>query len=240
VLSVLAADYLLREDEAALGLGLQTLVHQLVLVASMELLERTVPGSLLSPVIEDLLQAWLWSAAGDALTGFIAARVAGGFGEGEQLATHYRRHLCGALDHMKSVGESARRAFFVDMDADRLGAALLPAVGAAAYWAALLIGHCEATDEAITDPEGDLAGSLERLGLSYWLADYGRDLVSLWERLGQWRALEEILAVNRHLERLFWAVGIFPWMSIDGMRIEALYPPPEEIRGTQLADSDTL
>lgn len=239
LLSALAADYLLRKDEGALGLGLQTLVHQLVLVASMELLERAVPGSLLSLVIENPLQAWLWSEAGDALTGFIAARVAGGFGEGEQLATYYREHLCSALDYMKEVGERLRRAFFVDMDANRLGAALLPAIGGAAYWAALLIGHCEATDEAIADPAGELASALERLGLTYWLADYGRDLLSLWERLGQWRALEEILAVNRHLERLFWAVGVFPWMSPEGMRIEALRPQPEDIGREQLGERDT-
>jgi hypothetical protein len=232
ILSVLTADYLLRDDEVAVGLALQVVVHQLAVVAMMELIERAVPNGLLSAVIEDRFQAGLFQQVADALSGYVGARISGPFGEGETLGAYYRTNLSNALAHMKAVSAQERAAFRDYSNADQLLAVVMPTVGPALYHAAVLIGHCEATDEPIADAEGNLTAILSELNLSYWLADYGMHLEAFWGRLGGWDSLEEFLAFNRHVERLLWAVAIFPWESPEGVRVDVLLLPevdPQEI-----------
>lgn len=225
VLSLLVADYLLRETEEELAFGRRVLVHQLVLVALMEYHERVFPGFLAELPIEDELDAWLFPYGGDARNAYIAARIAGGFGEGPLLADFYRSSLLRCLRQLRAVSETERTCFAHHKDADRLAAIVFPFVGPALYFAAALLAHCEATDEDILDSEGRLRGLLEEMGLTFWLADFGKDLQRFFRDLGQWASLSDVLRFNRHVERLLWSVSIFPWKSAEGLRIEVLFPP---------------
>lgn len=224
VLSVLVADYLLRETDEQLAFGRRVLVHQLVLVALMEYHERVFPGFLAELSTEDELDAWLFPHSGDARNAYVAARIAGGFGEGPLLAEFYRSSLLRCLQQLRAASESERSSFAHHKDADRLADAVFPLVGPALYFAAALLAHCEATDEDILDGEGVLRGILEELGLTFWLADFGKDLQKFFRDLGCWASLSDVLRFNRHVERLLWSVSIFPWKSAEGLRIEVLFP----------------
>ena len=62
--------------------------------------------------------------------------------------------------------------------------------------------------------------ALQRVDLIPWLSDFARDLERFRNRLGVWKSLNEFIAFNRHVERLLWAVGLFPWESSEGVRVE--------------------
>lgn len=225
VLSALVADYLLSDDGAANALGLQTIVHQIGLVAQFELVERAVPGALLTNVITDPFQAGLHAQVGHGVNGYIAARLAGTFGDGEQRANFYRAALVESLGHLAECAEGERASLPLHRDVDRLTGALMMPLQRVLTATGLFLGHCEGSWQHLLDGGGQLRAALDRLGLSYWLADFGKDLDRHWQRLGQWGGIDGFLAFNRHVERLLWAVGVYPWESSEGLRVEVRLPP---------------
>ena len=49
-----------------------------------------------------------------------------------------------------------------------------------------------------------------------WLTLFDSELSGLWDRRGKWASFSEILMLNRHVERLFWPYGLFPWRTDAG------------------------
>lgn len=39
-------------------------------------------------------------------------------------------------------------------------------------------------------------------------------------RLGRWDSFDEFLALNIHVERLMWQLGMLPWFDPEGIRVE--------------------
>jgi hypothetical protein len=121
---------------------------------------------------------------------------------------------------MKERIEAKRLSYRYDGDLDSLLAVAMPAVGHVLHFAAQYLGHCSTTDGPIVDGHADLVAALQRAGLAHWLLDFGRDLQRFSQRLGQWESFDEFLAFNRHVERLLWAVGMFPWEGPEGNHVE--------------------
>ncbi|MBN9274579.1 MAG: hypothetical protein J0J15_30900, partial [Mesorhizobium sp.] len=102
----------------------------------------------------------------------------------------------------------------------QLLAVAMPAVGSVLHFSAELLGGCSANNQSIIDEDGRLRQALQRVDLIPWLSDFARDLERFRNRLGVWKSLNEFIAFNRHVERLLWAVGLFPWESSEGVRVE--------------------
>jgi hypothetical protein len=75
-------------------------------------------------------------------------------------------------------------------------------------------GKCSSGDQ-------ELETALREAGLQNWLDVFRHDLGVLWDRRGHWKSQDEFLAINRHVERLLWQAGVFPWKTEGGeIRIE--------------------
>lgn len=219
VMNLAIGEHLAGEDAGAREWAMHILIHQLTLVALLELVERRLPGTLLSP-IGDRFRASLYAEVDAAIQGYVAARMSAGFGDAAEFANLYRGLLITALKDFKAEVERARLAYRYDGDIPKLLDVALSSAGQVLYFASELLGVCAGSDEPMLDAEGGLADTLREASLVHWLPDFGRDLERFFFRLGAWDSFEEFLAFNRHVERLLWSVGIFPWQSPEGDRIE--------------------
>lgn len=219
VLHASIAEHLLSDDEASTGWALHVLVHQLALVNMIELVETALPGTLLKP-IDSPFQWFLYQELDRALHGYVAAFASAPFGNPEEISGAYRDFLISALETMKAEIVSARLSYRYHGDLDRLLPIAMPLVGQVLYFAAELLGNCVGADRRALDGDGRLLTALRHTNLEHWLQDFGRDLQQFHERRGSWRSFDEFLALNRHVERLLWSVGLFPWESPGGLRVE--------------------
>ncbi|MEA3014810.1 MAG: hypothetical protein QOD42_3355 [Sphingomonadales bacterium] len=210
---------LIGENEDDQGTAMMIMVHQLTLVAMIELVERALPGAFDSP-IEDELQAGLFSQARDAVTGYAAARLSAGFGNAADAESYHRERLIAALKAMKTDVEAERLSYRYHADLGRLLQVAMPAVGQVLSAASDLLGVCAGSDRPVFDDEGSLKTALNEANLPHWLPTFARDLERFFDRLGAWESIDEFLAFNRHTERLLWSVGLFPWTSPEGGRFE--------------------
>lgn len=220
--NVHVAACLIDDDEEMRATGVMMMVHELAQVAMIELVDRALPGAFEEP-IDDELQAGLFSYVRDTLSGYVASRLSAGFGNAAEAVVYHRDCLIAALDAMKPDIEAERWSYRHHGDLDRLLSVALPAVGRVLSAASNLLGLCAGADLPVMDEDGALKAALERAALPLWLPTYARDLEQFFFRLGGWRSIKELLAFNRHVERLLWSVGLFPWSSPEGGRIEVPY-----------------
>ena len=208
-------------DEDATGRWADyVLVYELALVSMIEIVDRALPGTLLSP-IDSHHEGWLFDCVNSALDAYIAASFSANLGDAEEIAQHYRNCLIATLEYGNTKVPDARLTYRQHGNLDVLLDIAAPAVRHILESAANLLGHCDALDVEIMHPEDPLADALERSGLSRWLPVFQSDLRKFRYRLGQWQSFDEFLQFNRHAERLFWQFGMFPWLTADGMsRIE--------------------
>jgi len=213
------AHALIAEDVRANKWALHIIVHELALVAMTELIDRAFPDVFLNP-FTDLHDGWLFSGVNAALDGYFAAYVSGRFGDDEMLVT-YRELLIGALNRARTVIPEARLAYRSHGEIDTLLHVSLPAVRHVLQFAAKLLGHCEALGRSPFDDDGQLGSALEQNGLRAWLPVFQNDLKAFRLRLGDWKSIDEFFAFNRHVERVLWQFGLFPWRNPEGQsRVE--------------------
>lgn len=210
---------LIGEDLSSRDWALNVLVDQLGLVAMLEIIERTLPGTLLNP-IQDEFHGIFYNTVHAALTGYVAAFFCAGFGNPQEIGGCYRGLLVAALDRMKTEIEVERLSYRKHGNVDQLLAVALPVVGHVLHLAAKLLGHCASNGCPLYDAEGALSNALDRCNLTHWLADFGRDLERFQCRIGVWSSFDEFLAFTRHVERILWSVGLFPWRAPEGIRVE--------------------
>jgi hypothetical protein len=87
--------------------------------------------------------------------------------------------------------------------------------------AGMLLGHCDGLQQSVLNDQADLMQILEKNGLRAWIDVFQRDLAGLYERQGKWESVQEFLALNRHVERVLWQFGVFPWRNDQGeVRVE--------------------
>jgi len=214
------AHALIGDDAVASKWALHTLVRELALVAMTELVDRAFPGVLLRP-IKDEHKGWLFSGVNSALDGYVAAYASAKFGDTNEILTAYRELLIGALDRARTRIPEARLAYRYHGRMDTLLDVALPATRHVLEFAANLFGHCEALGCSPFDDDGRLASALEQSSLQPWFQVFQNDLRAFRLRLGNWESFDEFLAFNRHVERVLWQSGLFPWRNPQGQsRVE--------------------
>lgn len=124
--------------------------------------------------------------------------------------------LC--LDSLLSAQQairSARQVYLVNHGMDQLlDVALLHIsffLGHVAEW----LGHRDGMPEQEAFPGSTFSEELKAQGLGDWLELFGRDLQRLYEADDQF-TVENIIALSRHVERILWTMGMFPWPTEDG------------------------
>ncbi len=234
VMDCSVAHALITEDEQRLDWAIGMLSRQLVLVSLTEIVDVALPGILLRP-IPDALQGFLYGAVGAAIDGYIAAHFCADFGDPEEMAKVSRRLLAEALDRMRTIILPARLAYRYHGNLDELLALTMPLIRHVLSFAADLLGHCAALGIEPVPSGSLLEAALNRAGLRLWLKRYYADLDAFRLRLGRWQSADEFLAFNIHVERLMWQLGMFPWSSGEGMRVEIPLASDAEALMTGLA-----
>jgi hypothetical protein len=206
---------LLSVDKEIALWALHTLVHQLALVAFIEMVDTALPGVLLSP-IEEVRHMRLFPCVNSALDGYVAACVSAEFGDYDAILAVDRELLISAVEYARRIVPEARLAYRYDGDLDKFLVVSLPAIRFILEMAAKLLGHCAARQVAALDDAEQLSEALSRVGLHNWLAVFGHDLAKFWNRRGEWDSFDDFLRFTQHAERIFWQFGVFPWMKPDG------------------------
>ena len=145
VMSSAIGHALTSDDQALVGLGTYVSVKELALVAMIEIVDRALPGVLLQPTDREL-DGWLYVHADAALHGYVASRIAAGFGDQQELVESKRQLLLEAVDRMKSMVIKERLAYRYHGDVDALLAVAFPAVRQVLTCAADLLGHCSSAE----------------------------------------------------------------------------------------------
>ena len=219
VMSSAIGHALTSDDEALVGLGTYVAVKELALVAMIEIVDSALPGVLLQPT-EREVDGWLYAHVDAALHGYVASRVAAGFGDQQELVESKRQLLLEAIDRMKSMVVKERLAYRYHGDVDTLLAVAFPAVRQVLTCAADLLGHCSSAEVPPFSAGDELEKTLVQAGLANWLVMYRHDLERFGSQLGRWESFDEFLAFNVHVERLLWQMGMVPWESSEGIRVE--------------------
>ena len=199
--------------------GLYVVVQQLVLVAMIEFIESALPETMLRP-IEGELDGWLYGQLDGALDAYVAARVAAGFGDFDKLFEAKSELLADSLQHMQNAVLKERLAYRSHGDIDRLLEIALPCVRHVLILAADLLGHCGNSGSRSPQESDKLKRVLEQAGLTNWLEVYRNDLEKFYRKLGRWNSFDEFLALNIHVERLLWQLGMIPWLTREGVWVE--------------------
>ena len=219
VMSSAIGHALTSEDQTLVSLGTYVSVKELALVAMIEIVDRALPGVLLQPTDREF-DGWLYAHADAALHGYVASRIAAGFGNQQELVESKRQLLVAATNRMKSMVIKERLEYRYHGDVDALLAVAFPAVRQVLTCAADLLGHCSSAEVPPVTAGDELEKTLVQAGLANWFVMYRHDLERFGSELGRWESFNEFLAFNVHVERLLWQLGMVPWESSEGIRIE--------------------
>ncbi|OSZ69092.1 hypothetical protein CAP39_09875 [Sphingomonas sp. IBVSS1] len=237
IVDAAAAFVLLSEKNDDVEWGLYILVRQLAEVAISEMIERHLPNDWMQPISERL-DGLLYRSLHPAIFGYLGSHVSAGFGDPPRHTDVKRELLITALGEMRSAGLAARFNYRYHGDMDRLLRVVMPRISYVLQFAADLLGHCAASGVEPFDSDGKLAHALSEAGLKLWFPVYRDRLERFRMRMGQWESFDEFLALNIHVERLMWQLGMLPWETPDGIRIEV--PIETDIAALVAAESDRL
>ncbi|MYG00374.1 DUF4238 domain-containing protein [Candidatus Poribacteria bacterium] len=210
------------EDGDQRNFGLYVVVKQFVLVAMIEFIEAALPGTFLSQ-IDGELDGWLYGQIDGALNAYVAARIAAGFGDVETIFETKSELLADSLEHMQNTVLKEKLAYRRHRNIDRLSEIALPCVRQVLIFAADLLGHCGNPESRSPQESDNLLRVLEQVGLKNWLEIYRNDLEQFYRKLGRWNSFDEFLVLNIHVERVFWQLGMVPWLTREGVWIEIFF-----------------
>ena len=219
VLSSTVSQALISNEQDDVDWATHVLVKELALVALTEIVDEALPG-FWGASFESEINGWLYSNIHGALDGYTASRIAARFGNRKELANGFRELLVDSIDRLMSLIPQERLAYRQHGDLDKLLDVAMPAIRLVLRFAANLLGHCSFIGDSPFDESGVLKDALERAGLTAWFNWYQGHLERFHRRLGRWESFDEFLDFNIHVERLLWAVGMFPWEGPEGLRIE--------------------
>lgn len=219
VMDAVLARALIAKDDKLVDWAISGLVRQLCHVALVEVMDEALPGGLLQP-IQDPLQRWLYGSVHGATEEYVAAHICAGLGDPEEVADTSRQLLAEALDRMREEVLPARLDYRYSGALNDLLALTMPSIRHVLLFAASLLGHCTSSGMEPAPLGGALAEALERAGLSLWLSRFNADLEINRLRFGQWKSVDEFLALTVHVERLMWQLGMIPWGSDKGIRVK--------------------
>lgn len=204
---------LISEDEASWRLALHTVVRQLAHAACAQIVDESLPGVLLRR-FDDRYDGFLYGAIHSAWTGYFSARASAVFYPEGGLP--HEELLLAVLKRARSDIPSARLAYRFDGDMDKLLAVAMPRIEDVLRFSGTVLDHSDGLEQSILDNQ-ILAVALEEAGLRDWIVLFDNDLSQLWDRRRQWASFDEFLELNRHVERLLWQYGLFPWRNDAGL-----------------------
>ncbi|SPC18466.1 hypothetical protein [Cupriavidus taiwanensis] len=199
--------------------ALHVIVGMLANVAHSALYEQRLLA--MSEIPFDIVSRRLHTASSACPGRYFAAQTSAfaDINAGERFAT-----LC--LDSLSSAQQeirSAKQAYLVDQAMDQLLDVALLHVSSVLDHAAEWLGHRDGLPAQESFPGSSLPDKLKVQGLCDWLELFGRDLRRLYDTDDQFTT-ENILALSRHVERLLWTMGMFPWPTEDGCLYVSLGP----------------
>lgn len=203
---------LINPDENVWRPALHLIVGQLAHASCTQILDESLPGILLKP-IDDRYDAFLYSCIHAAWTGYFTARASAAFyPEG---GTGHQELLLSALKRAGDDVPDARLAYRFHGSIDKLLEITMPRIADILRFSGSVLGHYDGLEKSFFD-DPTLTAALEKMGLRDWIVFFDSELSALWDRRGRWASFDEFLMLNRHVERLFWLYGLFPWRTEDG------------------------
>lgn len=217
------AKALISNDPGKEGWAAHILTKHLVSIAWVGM-AKSIPDAMLvrgeNKVDEIDIDNWLYNNVYSAIKGYTTSRAAANFGNREEIARELLQLLVENLNRLHTRAMKARKAYRMCGNLDKLLAEVLPTIRNVLTFAAKLIGHSSFSGKTPFDESGVLQNALEHEGLSDWFNRYQVHLERFHRRMGEWKSLDEFVAFNIHVERLLYAIGMFPWETSEGLRIE--------------------
>jgi hypothetical protein len=208
---------LVNGEENNRRLALHALIQQLAHVAYAQILDESLPGVLLNK-LKDSYDAFLYPYVDAAWGDYFASRASATFNP--EVGQGYREILVAVLKRARSDILPARLSYRYHGQLDQLLQIALPRVQEILRFSAKVLGHYDGLRQPVLEDQS-LTAALNEAGLRDWLILFDAELSELWGRTGKWASFREFLALNRHVERLLWQFGLFPWKTEDGqIRVE--------------------
>lgn len=209
---------LIGEDREARVSAIHVLANQLAHVTCADLMCQRLPNMLLNRAEADW-ESWLYSHMHGAWTSYFASRVSAQFNP--EIASDYRDIMLAAIEKARETILRDRLAYRRHGNLDQFLESAISSIGMVMTNVGMLLGHCDGLHQSVYDDKGSLTQALEKIGLQAWVDTFRCDLARLYERRGGWESVQEFLALNRHIERVLWQFGVFPWRTEEGqMRVE--------------------
>lgn len=209
VLSAGIADAWTSNDADLRASGLHLLIKMLAGIAHSTRYADTPPFT------PDVMSRELHLAVAHAPIGYWSAKQAA-FVDPDQ-SKNYADLVITSLEFARSEIEAARGRMGNDNDIGEASLIALECVSAVLSHAADWLGHRDGLPSDQPFAGDDLAAKLAPSGLDHWLALFGRDLAASY---GEDGAIDStvVTALSRHVERLFWSLGIYCWPDNDDVR----------------------
>ena len=122
-----------------------------------------------------------------------------------------------SLDFARAEIGAACARMVDDSDVGEVSLTALECVAAVLNHVADWLGHRDGLAHDQPFAGDDLAARLASSGLDPWLALFGRDLAASYDEDGA-IDLAVVTTLSRHVERLFWSLGIYCWPKGDDVR----------------------
>ena len=199
--------------------ALHLIVSMLADVAHSRLFNQRLPAIQDPPL--DSITSRLHTASSTSPGRYFSARTSA-FADtkaGERFATLFSDSLLSAQQEIRV----ARQVYLADHDMDRLLDVALLHISFVLAHAAEWLGHRDGVPAQEPFPGASLLEQVRTQGLSDWFELFGRDLQRLYDAEEQFNT-ENIFALSRHVERLLWTMGMFPWPTEDGNLYVSLAP----------------
>jgi len=203
---------LINEEESVWRTALHVVVGQLAHAACTQILDESLPGFLLKR-IDDPYDGFLYNCIHSAWTGYFTSRASAAFCPEGGLAQ--QELLLSVLKRARDDIPAARLAYRFHGEMDKLLEIVLPRIADVLRFSGSVLGHYDGLQQSFFE-EPALTSVLEEMGLRDWLMLFDSELSGLWDRRGKWTSFDEFLMLNRHVERLFWQYGLFPWRTDTG------------------------
>lgn len=129
----------------------------------------------------------------------------------------YAHLVMDSFDYAKGAVIAARSRMADPSDVQETFLAAYEAVSAMLGHAADWIGHRDGLAENQPFEGDDLPRRLAAHGLERWIMLFGRDLAACYKEDGA-LDLNVVTTLSRHVERLFWSLGVFCWPEGGGVR----------------------
>jgi hypothetical protein len=199
---------LTSEDDAVRASAEYLLVHELLHVALLQLVDETLPGSILRPLTSPY-EAILYGYVDGAVETYLVARRSARLLPSR--SNDLRRLVEGALSRACESIPAQRRAYAQDRNLELLASTAMNRIGELILFTAECLGHSDGLGESERWADNSLQTALREADLERWAQRLHHQLQGLWDRRGRWDSYGEFLAINRSLERALWQFKIITW-----------------------------